>query len=121
MSDNLIVGLDAGTSLIKFVAFTLDGKVVNSAAVENKVYYRPGSKAEQNLDETWSKVVESFKKLQEKIPNLKDRIVGLSITGQGDGSWPIDNQANPVGDAALWLGFFSAEVVFFSFFSPKAN
>ena len=38
MSDNLIVGLDAGTSLIKFVAFTLDGKVVNSAAVENKVY-----------------------------------------------------------------------------------
>jgi erythritol kinase len=111
MSDNLIVGLDAGTSLIKFVAFTLDGKVVNSAAVENKVYYRPGSKAEQNLDETWSKVLESFKKLQEKIPNLKDRIVGLSITGQGDGSWPIDNQANPVGDAALWLDGRAGDII----------
>lgn len=56
MSQDLIVGLDAGTSLIKFVAFTLDGKFVDSASVENKVYYREGSKSEQNLNETWKKL-----------------------------------------------------------------
>jgi len=60
MSQDLIVGLDAGTSLIKFVAFTLDGKFIDSASVENKVYYREGSKSEQNLNETWEKVIESL-------------------------------------------------------------
>ena len=86
MSKDIIVGLDAGTSLIKFVAFDLDGKVIDSASVRNKVYYRSGSKAEQSLNETWDKVIDSFNQLQEKIDNLKDRILGISITGQGDGS-----------------------------------
>ena len=111
MSRDLIVGLDAGTSLIKFVAFTLDGKFIESASVENKVYYREGSKSEQNLNETWGKVIESLNLLHQKIPNLKNRIVGLSITGQGDGSWPIDSQANPVGDAALWLDGRSGDII----------
>ena len=111
MSRDIIVGLDAGTSLIKFVAFTLEGKFIDSASVENKVYYREGSKAEQNLNETWEKVIESLGLLHQKIPNLQDRIAGLSITGQGDGSWPIDNQANPVGDAALWLDGRSGDII----------
>ena len=49
MSKEIIVGLDAGTSLIKFVAFDKYGKYIDSASVENKVYYREGGKAEQNL------------------------------------------------------------------------
>ena len=111
MSKDIIVGLDAGTSLIKFVAFDLDGKVIDSASVRNKVYYRSGSKAEQSLNETWDKVIDSFNQLQEKIDNLKDRILGISITGQGDGSWPIDKNADPVGDAALWLDGRSGDII----------
>ena len=49
MSKDIIVGLDAGTSLIKFVAFDTDGKFIDSASVDNKVYFREGDKAEQNL------------------------------------------------------------------------
>ena len=64
MSKEIILGLDAGTSLIKFVAFTLEGKFIESASVPNKVYYRKGNKAEQNLEETWSKVVQAFSKLK---------------------------------------------------------
>ena len=65
MSKEIIVGLDAGTSLIKFVAFDKYGKYIDSASVENKVYYREGGKAEQNLEETWNKVIEAFNSTQE--------------------------------------------------------
>ena len=67
MSKDIIVGLDAGTSLIKFVAFDTDGKFIDSASVDNKVYFREGDKAEQNLEETWQKVLKAFNLLNEKI------------------------------------------------------
>jgi sugar (pentulose or hexulose) kinase len=46
--------------LSSLLPFTLDGKFIDSASVENKVYYREGSKSEQNLNETWEKVIESL-------------------------------------------------------------
>ena len=74
MSKEIIVGLDAGTSLIKFVAFDKYGKYIDSASVENKVYYREGGKAEQNLEETWNKVIEAFKLLNNKIDCLSEKL-----------------------------------------------
>ncbi|MAV82394.1 MAG: hypothetical protein CMI90_02890 [Pelagibacteraceae bacterium] len=111
MAKEIIIGLDAGTSLIKFVAFTLEGKLIETASVPNKVYYRKGNKAEQNLEETWSKVVQAFSKLKLKMGDLVDNVIAISITGQGDGSWPIDKSQNPVGDAALWLDGRSGDLI----------
>ena len=105
MSKEIIVGLDAGTSLIKFVAFDKYGKYIDSASVENKVYYREGGKAEQNLEETWNKVIEAFKLLNNKIDRLSEKLEAICITGQGDGSWPIDKEGAPVGDAALSVSY----------------
>ena len=111
MSKEIIVGLDAGTSLIKFVAFDKYGKYIDSASVENKVYYREGGKAEQNLEETWNKVIEAFKLLNNKIDRLSEKLEAICITGQGDGSWPIDKEGAPVGDAALWLDGRSGDII----------
>ena len=111
MSKEIIVGLDAGTSLIKFVAFDKYGKFIDSASVKNKVYYREGGKAEQNLEETWKKVIEAFKLLSNKIDRLSEKLEAICITGQGDGSWPIDKEGTPVGDAALWLDGRSGDII----------
>ena len=53
MTKDLIIGLDAGTSVIKAVAFTLDGKQVGSAGVPNKVDYLDDGGAEQQVQRTW--------------------------------------------------------------------
>ena len=111
MSKDILVGLDAGTSLIKFVAFDLNGKLINQASVKNEVNFLENKKAEQNLNLTWIKVAEAFKLLDEKIENLKNRIVFISITGQGDGSWLIDSKGEPTCDAPLWLDGRSGEIV----------
>ena len=75
MSKDILVGLDAGTSLIKFVAFDLNGKLINQASVKNEVNFLEDQKVEQNLNLTWNKVIEAFELLDEKIDNLKNRIV----------------------------------------------
>ena len=53
-SDDIIIGLDAGTSVIKAVAFTTDGRQVGASGVPNKVDYLDDGGAEQDVHRTWS-------------------------------------------------------------------
>ena len=38
-----------------------------------------------------------------KVPDLAKRTAALAITGQGDGTWLIDADGEPVAPAWLWL------------------
>jgi erythritol kinase len=110
MSDALIVGLDSGTSVVKSVAFTLDGEQVASAALPNAYVSLPDGGAEQDMARTWVDAAKTLRLLGEKIPGLADRILALSVTGQGDGMWLIDKAGEPVAPAWLWLDGRAASI-----------
>ncbi len=103
MSKDLIIGIDAGTSVIKSIAFDLSGQHIASAAVPNRYTTAEGSAATQPLDQTWDDCAQSMRQLAEHVPDLASRVVAVAVTGQGDGTWLVDQNANPVGDAWLWL------------------
>jgi erythritol kinase len=52
---------------------------------------------------TWVDTAATLKQLSEKVPNLKNRLIAISVTGQGDGMWLIDKAGEPVAPAWLWL------------------
>ena len=110
MSDPLIIGLDSGTSVVKSVAFTLDGKQVASATLPNAYVSVPGGGAEQDMKKTWVDAAETLRLLGEKIPGLADRVLAVSVTGQGDGMWLIDKAGEPVAPAWLWLDARAASI-----------
>jgi erythritol kinase len=103
MTDAIVIGIDAGTSVIKSVAFSADGKHLASAAIANSYTILPDGGAEQDMARTWADTAATLRQLTEKIPNLASRLVAISVTGQGDGMWLIDKQGNPVAPAWLWL------------------
>lgn len=103
MSKDLIIGIDAGTSVIKSIAFDLGGKQLAAAAVPNRYTTGAGGAATQPLDQTWEDCALSLRKLAEMVPDLANRVVAASVTGQGDGTWLVDKSNRPVGDAWLWL------------------
>lgn len=111
MSKDLIIGLDAGTSVIKAVAFTLNGKQVGACGVPNKVDYLDDGGAEQEVHRTWGDAAQALQLLRDKIPNLASRTAALAITGQGDGTWLIDKAGDPVAPAWLWLDGRAAPVI----------
>lgn len=111
MSKDLIIGLDAGTSVIKAVAFTLDGKQIDSAGVPNKVDYLDDGGAEQDVHRTWTDAAKALRLLAEDIPDLAQRVATLAITGQGDGTWLIDKAGDPVAPALLWLDGRAAPII----------
>ncbi len=107
---DVIIGIDAGTSVIKSIAFDLQGNQIDSASVLNKYQLIEGGGAEQNLSLTWDKTSETLRSLAGKIDNIESRIAALAVTGQGDGTWMIDSHGTPVAEGLLWLDARAADI-----------
>lgn len=108
---DIIVGLDAGTSVIKAVAFDLQGRELGLAQCRNQVLYGRDGAAEQDVLGTWEAAAQTLRALAERVDNLSGRIAALTVTGQGDGTWLIDDAGEPVGQALLWLDARSAPII----------
>ena len=113
MSDTgqIIIGIDAGTSVIKAVAFELSGLQIASASARNQYVTGDDGSATQSLSQTWTDCVSALRGLAEKVPDLAMRTAALAVTGQGDGTWLVGAGNRPVGDAWLWLDARAAPTV----------
>lgn len=107
---DILIGIDAGTSVIKSVAFSLDGTQLDSASVPNDYQLLDGGGAEQQLPRTWHSTVATLVDLGHKIPDLKRRVAAIAVTGQGDGTWLVDKHGESVRDAMLWLDSRAADI-----------
>ncbi|MCG6903253.1 MAG: carbohydrate kinase [Rhodobacter sp.] len=108
---DILIGIDAGTSLIKSVAFDLAGRQIAVASTPNR--YRTGADgaATQSLSDTWDDCARTLRDLGDKVPGLATRTAALAVTAQGDGTWLVGADNQPVTDAWLWLDARAAPVV----------
>lgn len=111
MRDGVLIGVDAGTSVIKSVAFSVDGVQIAAASTPNTYDTLPDGGAEQDMARTWADTAKTLRQLSEQVPNLASRLIAISVTGQGDGMWLIDADGAPVAPAWLWLDARAAEIV----------
>ena len=98
---DLLLGIDAGTSVIKVVAFDLKGNQIAVAAKANHYEILSNGGVEQELDRTWTDTLEVIRQILEKLDG--HQIVGIAVTGQGSGTWLIDDNGSPVGRGFLCL------------------
>ncbi|ABG33111.1 carbohydrate kinase [Roseobacter denitrificans] len=105
---DILIGIDAGTSVIKSVAFLLDGTQIAVASVPNRYTTRADGAAFQCQDTTWADCARTLRDLADKVPDLARRTAALAVTGQGDGTWLVGKDNRPVTDAWLWLDARSA-------------
>jgi len=110
VNKDIIIGIDAGTSLIKAVAFTTNGKELGISSTPNEYKIKPNGKATQSLELTWKNCCKVIKNLKDQFNNFENRVCLISVTGQGDGTWLIDENGEPVCDAWLWLDSRSSDI-----------
>lgn len=106
---DLIIGIDAGTSVIKSVAFTLTGQQVAAVAVPNRYTARADGAAYQPLAQTWEDCAQTLRELTAQIG--AERVAAVAVTAQGDGTWLVGAGNAPVTDGWLWLDARSAPAV----------
>ncbi|MFC6825271.1 FGGY-family carbohydrate kinase [Halopelagius fulvigenes] len=97
----VIIGVDAGTTVIKSVAFTLEGEELYKSSVENAVKRPESGWAEQSMVTTWKKTAQTLSEVEDRLDE-DDEVVAVGVTGQGDGCWLVDERGDPVRPAILW-------------------
>ena len=97
----VIIGVDGGTTAVKAVAFTLDGEIYATHHESVPVNYGSSGEAEQDMTLIWEAVASCLKSVAGQLDGHK--IVGIGLTGQGDGLWLVDEHGDPVRPAANWM------------------
>lgn len=102
------ISVDAGTTLIKSVAYAEDGSVVHLARRPTTVASPHPGFAEQNMDEVWNAVADA---VREAARAVGGQVTMISMTAQGDGCWLVDADGRPTGPAVLWNDARAAALV----------
>lgn len=107
---DILIGIDAGTSVIKSVAFSTKGEQLAVFAQPNSYESLADGGVEQDVARTWQDTLDAIAGLAAQQPDLAQRTLGIAVTGQGDGTWLIDAAGEPVGSAWLWLDSRAAAI-----------
>jgi len=100
MSD-ILIGVDAGTSMIKSVAFSTAGEPLYRSSRNNEVLTPRTGWREQDLSDTWDTMAATLRAVMEELDE-EDEVLGVGVTAQGDGCWLVDDEGQPARDAILW-------------------
>jgi erythritol kinase (D-erythritol 1-phosphate-forming) len=112
MTENrCLIGIDAGTSVVKAVAFDTEGNeiCVQEAAVP---LHRPEpSWVEQDMTQLWGIVKDCLSSVVRQLRDSRRELAGIGITSTGDGTWMIDRDGNPVRHGILWCDGRASKIV----------
>ncbi len=108
---DVLIGLDAGTSVVKAVAFDMAGRRIAQAAAANQLHNVAGGGVEQDMMASWHAAAAVLAELCTRVADLPRRVLGLAVTAQGDGTWLMDRAGEPVGRAWLWLDGRAGSIV----------
>ena len=103
-----VVGLDVGTSRVKAVRFDNQWRAVDVESDDSVVQRSVDGTREQDPDEVWSIVARVVSAVAGRSP---DPVELVSVTGQGDGCWLVDDAGRPAGPALLWNDSRAADII----------
>jgi len=109
--DGYIIGVDAGTSVVKAVVFDLAGNELARAGRNVPIHNPQHHMAEEDMHEVWTAATEVLNEILHNSNVNPADILALSVTAQGDGSWMIDANGEPVGPAILWTDGRAGDII----------
>ncbi|WP_339775400.1 FGGY-family carbohydrate kinase [Caldilinea sp.] len=102
VASDLLLGVDAGTSVVKAALFDRAGRelavVRRRTPVETP---RPGW-SETDMNVVWEVTAAAIRSLLTEHRFASERIAGVGLTGNMVGAWLVDAQGHPVRKAILW-------------------
>lgn len=107
----IILGIDAGTTSVKSVAFTLEGTIAGVARSSVHISRGPLGQAEVDMERVWEATVFTISAVVDQLSTIDAEVVAVGLTGQGDGAWLVGDDGRPLGPAALWLDGRASAVV----------
>lgn len=106
-----LVGLDIGTSNVKAVLFDIDGVELKVCDQPTEVLQFNTNWAEQDMNKVWEQCVGCIKGIMDAGIARPEEILGVGLSGQGEGLWMVDRDGEPIQNASLWCDGRTSELV----------
>ncbi len=100
MDSHTLLGIDLGTSALKAVLVTDQGKVVASARGAYPIHRPRPDRAEQDPSTWWEALVRCMGTL--RAQGVLDGVRAIGLSGQMHGTVLLDRQGKPLGPAVIW-------------------
>lgn len=103
MSEELLLGIDIGTSGCKVAIFSRSGKAICADTQEYPVYYPEPGYVEQDPECWWDAVCNSTKKIIYENSIDPADIAGVGVDGQGWSAIAVDKQGHVLMPNPIWM------------------
>jgi xylulokinase len=97
-----LLGLDIGTSGVKVLLISVEGKIISSKTVSYPLSTPYSGWAEQSPDDWWEATVKVIKETVSHNPLDSKQIKGISLSGQMHSSVFLDEKMAVIRPAILW-------------------
>ena len=101
VASDLLLGVDAGTTVIKSTLFDLAGREIAVAAQPSSLLSPQPGWAESDMEAVWRATVQTVRQVLQQAAIAPEAVLAIGLTGQGDGTWPVGAQGRPVRPAIL--------------------
>lgn len=98
----MIIAHDLGTTGNKATLVDQSGRLVSSVTISYDTDFGPGGKAEQSPHDWWVAVCTATRRLLDAVPGARDRVQGVTFSGQMMGAVLVDAHGEPVRPAIIW-------------------
>ncbi|WP_163536335.1 FGGY-family carbohydrate kinase [Gracilibacillus sp. YIM 98692] len=101
--ENLLLGIDIGTSACKIAIFNVEGQVIAQSNQSYNIFYPDAGWVEQDPNEWWEAVCIGVKECMGKEEIDPTQIKGVGIAGQGWSAIPVDKGGNCLDNTPIWM------------------
>lgn len=109
--NELLLGIDIGTSACKLALFSPDGEVIAQQSEAYPVDHPAPGWAEQDVDRWWGAVCSACTRLFEANSIDPARVAGVGVDGQSWSAIPIDDAGNALCATPIWMDTRATELV----------
>lgn len=103
MAEDLLMGIDIGTTGAKCVLVDTEGNLESMCHSGYGLLHLRPTWAEQDPEDWWRATCSAVSQCLTKIPSARDRILALSVSSQGPTLLPLDNSGRPLRRAIIWM------------------
>lgn len=94
------LGIDLGTSGVKIILASTQGKIIKETSKTYPIHYPQPGWVEQHPDDWWDSIREGLQDLLKDVDTTK--IIGLGVSGQMHGLVAMDKNGTPLMPSILW-------------------
>jgi xylulokinase len=101
--EELLLGIDVGTSSVKAALVDLRGRLQATAQAEYPLHHIRTAWVEQNPEDWWRGTCDAIRETLAKVAHGRERVRGVAVSCQTPTLLPLDRRGQPLRPAVIWM------------------